>query len=177
MKKTKESADKIKESADTHFGMTNMRTKEESIQQSCFSDRSQVTLPIMSNFIAYQKMIQEQMMHENKIHDKHFPALITSTRVPKVNGERHCEIFCEGAESSMMMHFQVADIHRPLLSLSRAADQGFRSYLDWYGGYLEDTKTGECIPIQRRGNLYVMQIWVRGSLDTPPDASGFVRRG
>ena len=26
MKKTKESADKIKESADTHFGMTNMRT-------------------------------------------------------------------------------------------------------------------------------------------------------
>jgi hypothetical protein len=64
-------------------------------------------------------------------------------------GERHCEIFCEGAESSMMMHFQVADIHKPLLSLSRAADQGFRSYLDWYGGYLEDTKTGETIPIQR----------------------------
>ena len=61
--------------------------------------------------------------------------------VPKL-GERHCEIFSEGAESSMMMHFQVADIHRPLLSLSRAADPGFRSYLDWYGGYLEDTKTG-----------------------------------
>ena len=92
-------------------------------------------------------------------------------------GERHCEIFCEGAESSMMMHFQVADIHRPLLSLSRAADQGFRSYLDWYGGYLEDTKTGETIPIQRRGNLYVMQIWVRGSIDKPPDTSGFARRG
>ena len=47
-KKTKESADETKESADKHFGMTNMRTKEESIQQSCFSDRSQVTLPIMS---------------------------------------------------------------------------------------------------------------------------------
>ena len=93
-------------------------------------------------------------------------------------GERHCEIFCEGAESSMMMHFQVADIHRPLSSLSRAADQGFRSYLDWYGGYLEDTRTHETIPIQRRGNLYVMQIWVRGSADQPPDPnSGFVRRG
>ena len=37
-------------------------------------------------------------------------------------GERHCEIFCEGAGSSVMMHFQVADIHRPLLSRSRAAD-------------------------------------------------------
>ena len=55
-------------------------------------------------------------------------------------GERHCEIFCEGAESSMMMNFQVVDIHRPLLSLSRAAGPGFRSYLDWYGGYLEDTR-------------------------------------
>ena len=76
-----------------------------------------------------------------------------------------------------MMQFQVADIHRPLLSLRRAADQGFRSHLDWYGDYLEDIKIGETIPIQRRGNLYVMQIWVRGSVDKAPDDSGFVRRG
>ena len=80
-------------------------------------------------------------------------------------GERHFEISCEGAGSSMMMYLQVADIHRPLLSLSRAADQGFRSYLDWYGGYLEDTKTGEINPTQRRENLYAMQIWVRGRTD------------
>ena len=50
------------------------------------------------------------------------------------HGERRCEIFCMGAGASMMMHFQVADIHRPLLSLSRVADQRFRSHLDWYGG-------------------------------------------
>ena len=31
--------------------------------------------------------------------------------VPKL-GEKHCEIYCEGAASSMLMHFQVADIHR-----------------------------------------------------------------
>ncbi len=44
---------------------------------------------------------------------------------------------------------------------------------------LEDVKTGETIPIQRRGNLYIMQIWVRGSPDNrPPDpSSGFARRG
>ena len=92
-------------------------------------------------------------------------------------GERHCEIFCEGAGSSTMMHFQVADIHRPLLSLSRAADQGFKSHLDWYGGYLEETKTGETIPIQRRGNLYIMQIWVRASAEAPDPNTGFARRG
>ena len=77
----------------------------------------------------------------------------------------------------MMMHFQVADIHRPLLSMSRAADQGFKSHLDWCGGYLEDTKTGEMIQIQRKGNLYIMQIWVRGSADPPDTNAGFARRG
>ena len=30
-------------------------------------------------------MIQEQIMHENKFHDKHFPALVTSTRVSKLS--------------------------------------------------------------------------------------------
>ena len=90
-------------------------------------------------------------------------------------GEKHCEIYCEGATSSMLMHFQVADIHRPLLSLSRAADQGFISHLDYYGGWLEDTTTGEVIPIKRQGNLYIMQIWVR-SAPTEPNA-GFSGRG
>ena len=74
-----------KESADRYSGITDMRKKEERIQP-CFSfeDRSHVTLPSMSNFSAYQKIIQEQMMHEHKTHDMIFPALITSTRVPKV---------------------------------------------------------------------------------------------
>ena len=93
-------------------------------------------------------------------------------------GERHCEIYCEGAASTMLMHFQVADIHRPLLSLSRAADQGSTSHLDMRGGYLEDSLTGEQIPIQRRGNLYIMSIWIRGNAaNRPPDNSGFARPG
>ena len=46
-----------KESADRYSGITDMRKKEERIQP-CVSDRSHVTLPDMSNFIAYQKMIQ-----------------------------------------------------------------------------------------------------------------------
>ena len=87
-------------------------------------------------------------------------------------GEKHCEMFVEGATSCMLMDFQVADIHRPLLSLSRAADQGFRSVLDDYGGYLQHKKTGEVIPITRRGNLYIMQIWVRGAPDET--SQGFV---
>ena len=89
-------------------------------------------------------------------------------------GEQHCEIFAEGASSSMIMHFQVADIHRPLLSHSKAADQGFRSHLDQHGGWLEDTKTGEITPIMRRGDLYVMQMWIR---DMPDKIFGFAGQG
>ena len=91
-------------------------------------------------------------------------------------GEKHCEVFAEGGSNSMLMHFQVADIHRPLLSLSRCADQGFRSHLDYWGGWLEDTKTGETIPITRRGNLYIMQMWIRGAPDEV-NAPGFPGRG
>ena len=93
--------------------------------------------------------------------------------VPKLS-ECHCEIFCEGVGASMMMHSQVADIHRPLLSLSGAAEQGFRSHIGWYGGYLEDMRTGRTIPFQRRGNLYVMQIWFRGSSEHSDPKAGFV---
>ena len=94
-------------------------------------------------------------------------------------GERHCEVYAEGYDSPLLMHFQVADVHRPLLSLSKAADMGFRSYLDQNGGWLEDVETGECLPIERKGDLYVMNLWVRGVQQDQPVNSGapFVGRG
>ena len=98
-------------------------------------------------------------------------------KIPNL-GEKHCEVFVEGSASAMMMHFQVADIHRPLLSLSKCADQGFQSHLDYWGGWLEDTQTGECIPITRRGNLYIIQMWIRaapGEATSP--ATSFVGPG
>ena len=71
-------------------------------------------------------------------------------------------MYVEGFEQQLRINFQVADVHRPLLSLSKAADMGFRSYLDNEGGWLEDMVSGEFIPIERKGDLYVLNIWVRG---------------
>ena len=90
---------------------------------------------------------------------------VASGQTIPILGERHCEVVAEGSESSLLMHFQVADVHRPLLSLSRAADMGFVSHLDSGGGWLEDTHSGEWIPIQRSGDLYVINLWVRGCKD------------
>ena len=92
-------------------------------------------------------------------------------------GERHCEVYAEGSPHPLLMHFQVADVHRPLLSLSKAADMGFTSCLDDQGGWLEDVETGECIPIVRKGDLYVLKLWIRGVHSEVSNEAPFARQG
>ena len=53
--------------ADRYSGISDMRRKEERVHEPCFSDRSHVMLPDMSNLRAYQKMIQEPMMTDNNV--------------------------------------------------------------------------------------------------------------
>ena len=78
-----------------------------------------------------------------------------------------------GAKIAKKIVFQVADVHKPLLSISRCADMGFNCHLDKVGGYLEDMTTGERIPLIRRDNLYHMKMWVKkdpesgGTTSTP----------
>ena len=59
------------------------------------------------------------------------------------------------------MVFQVADVHKPLLSITACSDMGFDCYLGKKGGYLYDTETHETIPLDRKGTLYTMRMWVR----------------
>ena len=61
-------------------------------------------------------------------------------------GERRCLMMTLGAKTAKKIVFQVADVHKPLLSISRCADMGFRCHLGAEGGYMEDTVTGETIP-------------------------------
>ena len=56
---------------------------------------------------------------------------------------------------------QVADVHKPSLSIGGCADMGFDSYLGDRGGHLLDKQTGEQIPLERRENLYIMRAWIR----------------
>ena len=86
-------------------------------------------------------------------------------------GERHCLLMSENSNIMKKIVFQTADIHKPLLSVSRCADLGYKCTLDVDGGELVDKVTGESIPIHRRGNLYVMRAWVRQD----KTVAGFVR--
>ena len=83
-----------------------------------------------------------------------------------------------GSTAAKRITFQVADAHKPLLSISKCADMGFFCHLGKDGGYLEDTVTGETIPLQRRDNLYILRAWVRRDLDggaVPNSSPPFVR--
>ena len=76
-------------------------------------------------------------------------------------GERRCLMMTRGANGPKRITFQVAEVHKALLSITRAADAGFECHLNAKGGYLLDTWTGEKVQITRKGNLYVMRTWVK----------------
>ena len=76
-------------------------------------------------------------------------------------GERRCEIMTLGSSIPKRITFQVADVHKPLLSITACADLGYDCWLGKEGGCLYDRITGEVIPLERKGTLYTMQMWVR----------------
>ena len=77
------------------------------------------------------------------------------------HGERRCFMMTENSELMKKIAFQCADVHKPLLSVSALADQGYECVLGKLGGELRDVVTGDRIPLHRRDNLYVMRAWIR----------------
>jgi hypothetical protein len=78
-------------------------------------------------------------------------------------GERRCLIWTEEATEAKKTNMQVADVHKGLLSLSRCADMGFESRLGRRAGALVCETTGEVVPLARKGNLYVLRVWVKAA--------------
>ena len=86
-------------------------------------------------------------------------------------GERRLQLWTEGADKPRAMAIQVADVHKPLLSLSRCADVGYESRFGREWGCLYDVSTGDVIPLHRRGNLYFLRAWARAA-DVPVPFGG-----
>ena len=58
-------------------------------------------------------------------------------------GERRLEVWTEGAPAATRMAIEVADVHKPLISLSKCADAGFESKFGKTAGCLIDAEGGE----------------------------------
>ena len=87
-------------------------------------------------------------------------------------GERKCQLAIPGSNDLRDITFQVADVHKPLLSVSRCADMGYECRLGKSGGVLIELETGEQIPLERCGNLYSMKVWVKARTN---ETSDFIR--
>ena len=66
-----------------------------------------------------------------------------------------------GGVNSKRDIFQLAEVHKPCLSISNCADMRFDCYLGKKGGFLLDVGSGERIPLERLGNLYIMKLRIR----------------
>ena len=70
-------------------------------------------------------------------------------------GERRCDIMTVGSATAKRITFQVADVHKPLLSITACADMGFDCFLGSEGGMLRDRLTHEVIPLHWKGTFFV----------------------
>ena len=76
-------------------------------------------------------------------------------------GKRRCLLMTLGSQTPKRITFQVADVHKSLLSISGCSDMGFDCFLGQNGGQLRDRVTGELIPLERHGSLYTVRMWIR----------------
>ena len=85
-------------------------------------------------------------------------------------GEKHFSmVTTEGnlAEAT----FQVAEVTRPLCSVTKICDRGNRVVFDSQGGFVENLATGVQTKFLRQNNVYVMEMYV----EEPANTSGFAR--
>ena len=85
-------------------------------------------------------------------------------------------MWTEGPTAPRNIAVQVADVHKPLLSLGRCAVAEYESRFGQTAGWLIDCENGDVIPLHRRGNLYFVKAWVRSSPNAEMHFCGSRRR-
>ena len=54
----------------------------------------------------------------------------------------------------------MADVERPLISTADLTAAGNRVIIEGSEGYIENIKTGKRIVLPRRGNVYILRMWI-----------------
>ena len=85
-------------------------------------------------------------------------------------GQKNCVVHARGGSTEQLLSFQICEVHKPLLSVSKLLSVGKAVVFhpDW--SYIEDLVTGEKIDLVAKDGLFELHCWVR------PD-EGFPRQG
>ena len=59
------------------------------------------------------------------------------------------------------MKAQVCDGNKALLSVHRAAQAGNRVVFSASGSFVQDEQTGETMPLEEKGGMYMLKLWVK----------------
>ena len=84
-------------------------------------------------------------------------------------GERRCIMWTDGAAAGRTINLQVADVQKAFLSLGQCADMGFESRFGRLAGALIDEETHEVLPLQRKGDLYALECWLKAAPFVRPE--------
>ena len=85
--------------------------------------------------------------------------------------------FADGSGRACGMPFQVAEVERPLISVSRLARVGRRVTFEGDTGAIEHKATGRVMPLRREGGVYVLELRVPGRNSSSNPAATFRRPG
>ena len=85
--------------------------------------------------------------------------------------EKKCVMQNEGG-TQKLLSFQVCDVHKPLLAVSKLCEAGYAVVFHPKWSYIEDMETGEKMDLEQREGLYQLRAWVRAA-----PVTGFARPG
>ena len=80
-------------------------------------------------------------------------------------GEQLLSAVTEAGEQTSVL-FQVADVSRPLVSVSAICEMGNRVIFGKSGGVVQSLTTGLETPFHRKNGIYVLGMWLRNAEDT-----------
>ena len=76
-------------------------------------------------------------------------------------GEQELHVVTDGGMDTTVL-FQLADVSRPLMSVSEICDHSNHVIFGRGGGVIQNLATGLEVLFERRGGVYAMGLWIRG---------------
>lgn len=76
-------------------------------------------------------------------------------------GERRCLVAFGDGPGPVITQYQDADVRKPVLSVTTAAEEGCERVLVGQGGFLSDTTAGHWASVKRKGDVYTTELLVR----------------
>ena len=92
-------------------------------------------------------------------------------------GEKRCILQNDGG-TEKLLSFQMCDVHKPLLAVSRLCETGHAVVFHPEWSFIENLATGERMTLQQREGLYELKAWVKAAkIDQPGTSPSFAGPG